>query len=1274
MEELEDDFGELYANIEVQVKSSTIDTTIHYNEDEERVNLDSISIEEGEQEKLQREEDEKLMISENESDDSEDDLRIVLNEEDCRVNTVSRGVNGGGGSCEDEEDDILFGTETAAVDKDKKRSDKLQLLNDGVEHKFSGFGAERGNAGMKKGNYYSQYKYIRAHGAAFGCNQQQGSSLATSPSFGSTSFLPTGQTGCDFSLPRYRTILDVNIDAFEHKPWKHPGVDITDFFNFGLDEESWKHYCNCLVYGAGFGRQTGALENVSAESAQNGEHGRFSMVLNDTDRVRSLDIPKGRQIQVEGSIGERQPSMDIRRPQNRDSDVVIQISVDDKNECLEEQYHSDNSKNGSFGMDLSEHVFSAESMDENRSQFHEAYVKDVGSWSLKRHSELKTTSERLVEHLDGQGNEEILDANGFHLQKAKDSVKADPCTLELESSLGDQIQYTSSLSYSDSHIQASSVDAGSAKENIHKPARKKSSNLASGLLLPLTMGCNQSNYSESNDGKSEGGDDRYYSQSRSIVRGEQDSSSKVRLCNVAKRKNYVDGADPTTIVNRHGDNNLTRNTSKRKQRQYENDFYDEEDFSYYRETEISFCYRSERSAAKPVIDAYNETFRGKGDTKVRNETDQFIKRHWDERDYFHEERYTLRDDEARNREHLLPEGRYSNRKLHCATHQFTQLTPEPSFYTEKDQYRWQRRKKNDKECFKREREDEDFVLEHRAQEDYIQEKCARPIPHYGRGKEFFNENYYERVSYKIPDRRDIYGGSPCKDIMINSGRDVVHDDEYWKPAYDSLSPHREFQITYGRAWQDTISPSPVVYDSRRSDRSDMIWKRIHCEKHQNDNGYNRRYRDSRGADRVIYPDDYFCSEERGDNHEPKAFDWPEDRVRSRGWNQGRIYLEEAPFSYEGSSRHAAIHGKRKDSIHGRKAFDEYLQLHDKNRMIREETRDLVGNTRIASRTDTVDEDEQTSVRHRKSLDLHLGCGKGKASRRCSTAGNARCKDSKMADKSMDKEHTPSVNSNKLSVQKVTLSNISKVENNFIRRTNLQIKKVNDFGFDFEPPRIDKYSNRKQCETLVLQEGQSHVDDERKEFNPPERNWHLDKPTRSGVTSDKQKHLHNTVNGNKVVGGYANRRILETLAKMERRRDRFKEPIALKEPDKTPKPQPDSVVESTESMHQRPTRNPGKSGIGGVISNERGQCCAGFSLYLGISTNNIAESQALYHGVMLANSLNILKLIIQVDSQLDQSDDELLEDEINFEAMQHWIEEFLTSEDGEGVSGCKPASG
>lgn len=45
----------------------------------------------------------------------------------------------------------------------------------------------------------------------------------------------------------FRTIFDVDIDGFEEKPWKYPGADTSDYFNFGLNDDSWRDYCKQLV-------------------------------------------------------------------------------------------------------------------------------------------------------------------------------------------------------------------------------------------------------------------------------------------------------------------------------------------------------------------------------------------------------------------------------------------------------------------------------------------------------------------------------------------------------------------------------------------------------------------------------------------------------------------------------------------------------------------------------------------------------------------------------------------------------------------------------------------------------------------------------------------------------------------------------------------------------------------------------------------------------------------------------------------------------------------
>ncbi|GER36171.1 pre-mRNA polyadenylation factor fip1, partial [Striga asiatica] len=46
-----------------------------------------------------------------------------------------------------------------------------------------------------------------------------------------------------FRLPPYKTIFDVNIDHLWMKLWRNPGADVSDYFNYGLDEKQWKNYC-----------------------------------------------------------------------------------------------------------------------------------------------------------------------------------------------------------------------------------------------------------------------------------------------------------------------------------------------------------------------------------------------------------------------------------------------------------------------------------------------------------------------------------------------------------------------------------------------------------------------------------------------------------------------------------------------------------------------------------------------------------------------------------------------------------------------------------------------------------------------------------------------------------------------------------------------------------------------------------------------------------------------------------------------------------------------
>ncbi|XP_073790188.1 pre-mRNA 3'-end-processing factor FIP1 isoform X2 [Danio rerio] len=39
-------------------------------------------------------------------------------------------------------------------------------------------------------------------------------------------------------------VLQVDVESFEEKPWRKPGADLSDYFNYGFNEDSWKVYCD----------------------------------------------------------------------------------------------------------------------------------------------------------------------------------------------------------------------------------------------------------------------------------------------------------------------------------------------------------------------------------------------------------------------------------------------------------------------------------------------------------------------------------------------------------------------------------------------------------------------------------------------------------------------------------------------------------------------------------------------------------------------------------------------------------------------------------------------------------------------------------------------------------------------------------------------------------------------------------------------------------------------------------------------------------------------
>ncbi|KOM32904.1 hypothetical protein LR48_Vigan01g246000 [Vigna angularis] len=161
--------------------------------------------------------------------------------------------------------------------------------------------------------------------------------------------------GLEFVLPSQKTIFDVDIDSFEEKPWKYPGVDVSEFFNFGLNDNTWKDYCKQLeqlrlestmqskihVYERGRTEQDydpdlppelAAASGIHDVPVNNGNYVKSDVGQNDLIKGSGPmrpPIPTGRAIQVESGSGDRLPSIDTRPPRIRDSDAIIEIVLQD---------------------------------------------------------------------------------------------------------------------------------------------------------------------------------------------------------------------------------------------------------------------------------------------------------------------------------------------------------------------------------------------------------------------------------------------------------------------------------------------------------------------------------------------------------------------------------------------------------------------------------------------------------------------------------------------------------------------------------------------------------------------------------------------------------------------------------------------------------------------------------------------------------------------------------------------------------------------------------
>uniref|UniRef100_A0A672QGS9 Pre-mRNA 3'-end-processing factor FIP1 n=1 Tax=Sinocyclocheilus grahami TaxID=75366 RepID=A0A672QGS9_SINGR len=54
----------------------------------------------------------------------------------------------------------------------------------------------------------------------------------------------SGSKSRGLDLDAEGNVLQVDVESFEEKPWRKPGADLSDYFNYGFNEDTWKAYCD----------------------------------------------------------------------------------------------------------------------------------------------------------------------------------------------------------------------------------------------------------------------------------------------------------------------------------------------------------------------------------------------------------------------------------------------------------------------------------------------------------------------------------------------------------------------------------------------------------------------------------------------------------------------------------------------------------------------------------------------------------------------------------------------------------------------------------------------------------------------------------------------------------------------------------------------------------------------------------------------------------------------------------------------------------------------
>ncbi|MED6156784.1 hypothetical protein PIB30_017599 [Stylosanthes scabra] len=470
------------------------------------------------------------------------------------------------------------------------------------------------------------------------------------------------QYGYGSVLPWYWSIFDVNIDTFPEKSWRVPGADITDYFNFGFNENTWKLYCASLLAVLklpSFGT-TLCVEQLWQTSMGTGISGDES--LKQTQEATSqqqvvsgsalspsseFELPKGRAIQVEDNMIERKPSMDVKRPRNQDSDVIIQIKVHDSSDDCSGSGNSivmDGSLEGEpVLVDNGNILTSSGELDVSEDQL------EVAEKSVQQRSGLipGVDEHELQDEVDKHSNDAAQVLGGETKSEqgiAIDKYGVDPCWIESELSLGDQ--ELSLTSYTDSDSEATEKSVHVDNEKSHSPLRRQSVN--SDISLKNASPVHHKN-SKGNSLDRRPPNVAHYSRNkgpfqkeRRLPNGRHRPGSSIEYVNNSSSFPSSSARDLSMFRHQFTDYDICKERvpgfASRKRRYA----------SYGRETKQS--YHGREKVNSDLFKSLHTKYSYRDDREISWEkTNRYDRKYGNERDYFFEPRSPMEDDEGRER-------------------------------------------------------------------------------------------------------------------------------------------------------------------------------------------------------------------------------------------------------------------------------------------------------------------------------------------------------------------------------------------------------------------------------------------------------------------------------------------------------------------------------------------------------------------------------------------------------------------------------------------------